>query len=82
VRAHKLGVAAFFVLVPFAIAGAVLLRRRRVALWLLLAPALMVSVTALLTYGNQRFRAPAELTVVVLAAVAGDALWRRRRMRA
>ena len=81
-RAHKLGVAAFLVLVPFAIAGAVLLRRRRVALWILLAPALMVSVTALLTYGNQRFRAPAELTVVVLAAVAADALWRRRRVRA
>jgi hypothetical protein len=79
VRAHKLGVAAFLILVPFAIAGIVLLRRRRLALWILLAPALMVSVTALLTYGNQRFRAPAELTVVVMAAVAADALWRRRR---
>ena len=79
IRAHKAGVGVFFLLVPFALAGAWLLRRRRVALWIMLAPAIMVSITALTTYGNQRFRAPAEITVVVLAAVAADALWRRWR---
>ena len=78
VRAHKIGVGVFFLLVPFALAGAYLLRRRRTALWILLAPAIMVSITALTTYGNQRFRAAAEISLVVLAAVAADALWRRR----
>jgi hypothetical protein len=38
----------------------------------------MVSITALTTYGNQRFRAAAEISLVVLAAVAAEALWRRR----
>jgi hypothetical protein len=75
---QKLGVLAFFLLVPFAVAGALVLRRRRTPLWIMLVPILVVSATALLTYGNLRFREPAELSVVVLAAVALDALWRRR----
>ena len=69
-RAEKLGVAMYFLLVALALAGALTLRRRRRELWILLAPVVLVCVTALLTYGNQRFRAPAEITLVVLAAVA------------
>ena len=46
--------------------------------WILLVPFIVVSVTALRTYGNLRFREPAEISTVVLAAVALDALWRRR----
>jgi 4-amino-4-deoxy-L-arabinose transferase-like glycosyltransferase len=79
-RAERLGVAMYFPLVALAIVGAVLLRRRRRAeLWILAVPVLLVCVTVLLTYGNQRFRAPAELTLVVLAAVTLDAAWRARR---
>jgi hypothetical protein len=78
IRAEKLGVAMFFVLVPLAAAGALVLRRRGVGVWILLTPFVVVSLTALLTYGNQRFREMAELSLVVLAAVALDALWRRR----
>ena len=37
-RAEKLGVLMFFVLVPLAVAGALVLRRRRVAVWILLTP--------------------------------------------
>ena len=69
----------FFVLVPLAVAGALVLRRRRVAVWILLTPFIVVSFTALTTYGNQRFREPADLALVVLAAVAIDALLRGRR---
>jgi 4-amino-4-deoxy-L-arabinose transferase-like glycosyltransferase len=79
-RAEKLGVAMYFLLVPLALAGAFLLRRRGRELWILAVPVLLVCATALLTYGNQRFRAPAELTLVVLAAVALDAAWRARRV--
>jgi 4-amino-4-deoxy-L-arabinose transferase-like glycosyltransferase len=78
-RAEKLGVAMYFPLVALALAGALILRHRRRELWILAVPVVLVCVTALLTYGNQRFRAPAELTLVVLAAVAIDAVWRARR---
>jgi 4-amino-4-deoxy-L-arabinose transferase-like glycosyltransferase len=76
VRVEKLGVAMYALLVPFAVGGAVLLRRRRAELWILLAPVLLVTVTALVTYGNQRFRAPAEVSLVVLAAIGAEALRR------
>ena len=46
---------------------------------ILLAPAAMVTVTALLSYGGTRFRFAAEPSIVVLAAVAADALLRRGR---
>ena len=78
-RAQKLGVVAFFLLVPFALLGAVSLRRRRAALWIILAPVAVVSVIALVSYGNVRFRESAELSLVVLAAVGLDLLWRRWR---
>jgi 4-amino-4-deoxy-L-arabinose transferase-like glycosyltransferase len=77
-RMQKLGVIVFFVLVPFAAAGAVVLHRRGVGIWIVTMPFVVVSITALATYGNMRFREPAELSVVVLAAVAIDACGRRR----
>ena len=80
-RVQKLGVLMFFLLVPAAVAGAIALRRRRANVWILLAPLVVVSITALGTYGNVRFREPAELSLVVLAAVGIDALWRRRAAR-
>lgn len=78
VRLQKLGVAAFFLLVPFAVGGVLVLRRRGVPPWILVAPFGLVCITALITYGNMRFREPAEISLVVLAAIALDALWRRR----
>ena len=78
VRVQKLGVVAFFLMLPFAAWGIVALRRRGVGVWVLLAPALLVSVTALATYGNLRFREPVDVALVVLAAVGLDAVWRRR----
>ncbi|HMF04118.1 MAG TPA: glycosyltransferase family 39 protein [Acidimicrobiia bacterium] len=65
-----------------AVAGAVVLRRRRKApLFPLLAVPAIVVVTVAVTYGSNRFRAPAETALVVLAAIAVDELWRRWRMR-
>jgi 4-amino-4-deoxy-L-arabinose transferase-like glycosyltransferase len=80
VRVQKLGVLMFYLLVPFGVAGFVLLRRRGEVTWILLAPFIIVPVTALTTYGNLRFREPAEVALVVLAAVAVDELLRRRRL--
>jgi 4-amino-4-deoxy-L-arabinose transferase-like glycosyltransferase len=80
VRLQKLGVLTFFVLAPLAAAGWMFLRRRGEVTWILVAPFIIVIVTALTTYGNLRFREPAELCVVALAAVALDELLRRRRV--
>ena len=80
VRVQKMGVIAFFVLVPFGAAGFWLLRRRGEVTWILIAPFIIVAVTALTTYGNLRFREPAEIALVVLASVALDELLRRRRL--
>jgi 4-amino-4-deoxy-L-arabinose transferase-like glycosyltransferase len=69
---QQLGAVVYFALVPLAIWGLVLLRRRRVRLLILLAPFITVTLTSLLAYGQIRFRHSAELSLVVLAAVAVD----------
>jgi 4-amino-4-deoxy-L-arabinose transferase-like glycosyltransferase len=78
-RSEQLGVLLYWLLVPAAVAGVWLLRGRRHVVAILLAPAAMVTVTALLSYGGTRFRFAAEPSIVVLAAVAADALLRRAR---
>jgi hypothetical protein len=77
VLAHR----AYLVAAPFAVAGIVLARRRRLVLWPLLVSAIAVTVSAVFTYGNQRFRMAFEPSIVVLAAVAGVALRDRLRAR-
>ena len=57
-------------LYPLAIAGAVLLVRRRAPVWPLAAAVLSVLVSTLVTYGNQRFRIGAEPAILVAAAGA------------
>jgi hypothetical protein len=76
-RVDEIGQGFFYVLAVLAIAGAVLLRRRRRPLALLLAPVVMVSLVSIASYGSTRFRAAAEVPLVVLAAVALDAAVRR-----
>ena len=66
------GLVMLWVLVPMAIVGAVVLRRRRVSLIPVLAPIAVVTLNAAAFYGLVRFRAPAEVSIVVLAAVALD----------
>jgi hypothetical protein len=51
--------------------------RRRETLVVLAAPFVLVTLTAALAYGATRFRMPAEVALVVLAAVGADALARR-----
>lgn len=65
---------AYYVLAPLAVAGLVLLRRRRVAVWPLLAQPLLVTLTAASTFGITRYRAGAEVSIVLAAAVALEAL--------
>jgi len=78
VWASWLAFASFWVLVPFAVWGGVLLRRRKVPLTPLVAQFVIVTITAAAIYGLVRFRVPAEVSLVVLAAVAFDHVWTRR----
>jgi 4-amino-4-deoxy-L-arabinose transferase-like glycosyltransferase len=71
------GLILYWLMVPFAIAGAVLLRRRRTLLWPLLVPFGVVVVVVALGYGITRFRVSAEPSIVVLASVSLVAVWRR-----
>jgi 4-amino-4-deoxy-L-arabinose transferase-like glycosyltransferase len=66
------GFVTFWILVPCAVAGGVVLRRRRVPITPLVAQFVVVTVTAAAIYGLVRFRIPAEVSLVVLAAVAVD----------
>ena len=76
-----LGVGACYLVVPLAVYGAATPSPRRAVLLILLAPAAMVSITAMLTYGSLRLRHAAELPLIVLAAVGLSRLADRRRRR-
>ncbi|MCC5953518.1 MAG: glycosyltransferase family 39 protein [Acidimicrobiia bacterium] len=68
---------AYFALVPFALGGLVLLFRRGVPISPLVAVPAAVTVTAALTFGITRYRAPADAVLVVAAAVCVAWLLRR-----
>jgi hypothetical protein len=68
------GLAVFYVLAGLSTAGVVMLRRRGVLVFPLLAPIVAVVVAVALTYGQTRFRAPADVSLALLAAVALDAV--------
>jgi 4-amino-4-deoxy-L-arabinose transferase-like glycosyltransferase len=74
------GLASWYVVAGLAVAGAVVLRRRReVPVFpLLVVPAVVLMAVAIM-FAQTRYRAPAEPAVVILAAAAIDAVMRRRR---
>jgi hypothetical protein len=77
------GVIVYFLLLPLVAIGAVLLwRRARGAAAILLATALLVTLSSAIGYGNPRFRHAFEISIVVLAALAIVSLAERRRERA
>jgi 4-amino-4-deoxy-L-arabinose transferase-like glycosyltransferase len=74
----KAGVAAWFLLVPFAIWGLVVLRRRGRPIAILLAVPAAIVLTSAIGYGVPRFRHPVDL-VAVIAAGCALAAWAERR---
>jgi 4-amino-4-deoxy-L-arabinose transferase-like glycosyltransferase len=64
----------YFVLLVLAVPGAVLLVRRRVPISPLLVAPVLATVTAAITFGITRYRAGAEVSIVLLAAVSLVAL--------
>jgi hypothetical protein len=70
--ASWIGIVQYWLLAPCAVAGGLLLHRRRVRLLPLVAMPVLVVVVSAVFYGIPRFRIPAEITIVVLAAAALD----------
>ncbi len=70
----RVGFFAYWVLLPFAILGVVVARRRKIAVYPILVFPLVVAFTVLLTIGAVRYRAPAEIPLVMLAAIGVDRL--------
>jgi hypothetical protein len=78
-RVEQAGVAVYFVFLVLGAVGAVALRRHGVPLLVLLAPAVAVSVSAVLGYGVPRLRHAFEIPLLVLAAAGILALVEARR---
>jgi hypothetical protein len=74
IDAQRAAMLSLYLLVPFAVGGTVVLRRRGAPLRILLAPIVFVTLVAALSYGSTRFRVAAEPSIVVLAAVGVAAL--------
>jgi 4-amino-4-deoxy-L-arabinose transferase-like glycosyltransferase len=76
----NLGLGYFYVLVPVAAYGVVILRRRRALLFPLVAMLLLSSITAIVAYGDARFAVEADVALAMLGGVGLDALARLDRL--
>lgn len=75
----RLALFAYWALIPLAVAGAVIARRRRKVLYPLIAFPTVVLLSVALTIGAVRYRAPAEIPLVLLAAYGIDVVTTRFR---
>lgn len=78
---ETIGTVVDLALLPLAAIGFAVLGRRGVRRWPLVVPIALVSATAVLTYGNQRFRAAATPAIAVLAAATLTPIRLRARKR-
>jgi 4-amino-4-deoxy-L-arabinose transferase-like glycosyltransferase len=79
--AGELGRFMCYILLPSAAAGLFVLRRRGKTLLIVAVPLALVIIISLTAYGTTRFRIAGDLALVVLAAVALDAVIERFRPR-
>ncbi len=70
----RLALVSYWLLLVPAVAGGIVLRRRRVALYPLLTFVAIAAIAVLPTIGDVRYRASAEIPIVLLAAVAIEAV--------
>jgi hypothetical protein len=70
-------VAAFWLLLPLAAYGCIILRGAKTFLWPLVAPLVITLLVVTVAYGELRYHAPSDLGIVVLAAVGLERLARR-----
>jgi 4-amino-4-deoxy-L-arabinose transferase-like glycosyltransferase len=71
----------YYLMLPFAIGGLVVLRRRRIPIYPFIVIVVAISLTVMLGFPVTRYRAAFDAVTPVLVAVAIDALWRWWRRR-
>jgi 4-amino-4-deoxy-L-arabinose transferase-like glycosyltransferase len=69
----------FYLTTPLAIAGLVVMRRRRIPIYPILAVVAAITITVTLGFPVTRYRASFDAVAPALVAVTVDALWRRWR---
>jgi hypothetical protein len=74
-----IGLFSYYALLPFAVVGLAVMRRRKVPILPLVAIAVTATFAAAITFGVTRYRAPAEVALVLAAAVGIEAAWRHHR---
>jgi 4-amino-4-deoxy-L-arabinose transferase-like glycosyltransferase len=72
-----LGLGMYYAMLGLSVGGILILRRRGIPVWPLLAVGVEVVVSVALTFGNTRYRTPFEVSLVLLSAVAVDWVWTR-----
>lgn len=73
----RLAQATWYPVVALAIAGGVILRRRRETILPLIGPLIVIFITITITFAQNRYRASVEPAIALLAAVAVERLWVR-----
>jgi 4-amino-4-deoxy-L-arabinose transferase-like glycosyltransferase len=76
--ASYLGVGVTYLLVALAVVGGIVAHRRKIAIWPLVVPIVVVTAVTLFIAGVIRYRAAAEPSLIVLAALGVVALLGRR----
>jgi 4-amino-4-deoxy-L-arabinose transferase-like glycosyltransferase len=71
------GLGMYYALFALSIGGVIVLRRRRVPVFPLLAIGLDVMISVALTFGQTRYRSTFEVSLVILASVQLDWFWSR-----
>ena len=65
----------YYALIPFAVFGLVRMRRQKITILPVVVPIVIASIAAAATFGITRYRAPAEVGLVLAAAVGISAAW-------
>jgi hypothetical protein len=78
---QAVGMAMYYVMLPLAVAGAVLLWRRGQTIIPFVALAASATLTAAVSFGITRYRVAADVAIPILAATAVVAAWRALRSR-
>ncbi len=71
------GLGMYYVLFALSIGGTVVLWRRKIPVWPLLAIGVNVVAAMVVAFGNTRYRTPFEVSLVLLAAVQLEWIWSR-----
>ena len=75
IGASQIALGSYYFLMPLAVAGVVVMRRRHIPISPIVAPAVVVTVAAAMFFGAVRYRVSAEPAIVVAAAISVDVLW-------